>query len=932
MHTQRCYILLLISFFLGNIVPFYAQTTQKKYGKVKVDVRVLQESSDKAQACLISGQDTITVTYSNSSIFYWEKVPVGPVVCKAWSDGFIPSVDTLIVKPDQLTEKTIWVENWIIELQPIIIQGNIPAVVYKGDTIRFNPLGVTILEDDVAKDILEQMPGVKVTEQSVEINGKTVKKTYVDGRKIFGEDPMSALNHLPASDVLRIYAYDEHAHKEQAEVYKKGEKQRVLNIETKSKLINSTQADVFISAGKNNTEKDIPDGENFRYGAGGIFNFFSEEFLFSTNLLHNNMNIDGNRTQNYQSLKEPPRNYSENTYSGFSMSKHWKDKNDPLLYKKLETSYHYSKKLTKQDSENRTEYFPTSAFQNRNYTEILEGLQKNRQHQMSLSFETEDKRWGYIRIRHALSKDDSDAQNNRWLSDNIDGNNLYEGRFRNNQKGNGINLTENLQWSKYFGMWQMHLSLGYTHQKQDTKEYRRDSVFSAGLPNLSSRDIDLELKNNVWNGAYSLRKSLSKENTNYIGIEYSVVTSNKSDDQAGWDNSLEDHPVIDISNTYLNKSRNTTHQTSINSESAFGKFHLLAKIGWQHDIVEIHEQNVNFRQDKQYDSFISALNLSFNKAITQNQLAFGYSLSSRLPSTIQMFSRINNANPYFLTTGNAGLSPTKIHSLKIDGNLHFNNLGNTLSSELTVNIIQNGISTKTNYFQTDTYLEQWDYTARAGSSLISYENLNGAWDIDWLTMWDVPVISFKSNFSLIAGFNHSQTPYFYTSTLDKEKSNNARIRYSLSYNRIRNVRARISGLSSFNTAKNDISGIQHNSFLQTADLTLNIRPIMKHFFVNLYYSFGFQNYEGITRHINRTHVLNTYIGCKLFERRAELSFTAYDILNQNNPDRVSTKENYISRRQSVNYGRYFALTFSWNFRKIKSNRFDISRGISNVSY
>lgn len=58
MYTER-YNILLISFFLGNIVPFYAQDAQKEYGKVRANVSVLQESGDKVQAYLISGQDTI---------------------------------------------------------------------------------------------------------------------------------------------------------------------------------------------------------------------------------------------------------------------------------------------------------------------------------------------------------------------------------------------------------------------------------------------------------------------------------------------------------------------------------------------------------------------------------------------------------------------------------------------------------------------------------------------------------------------------------------------------------------------------------------------------------------------------------------------------------------------------------------------------------
>lgn len=59
-------------------------------------------------------------------------------------------------------------------------------------------------------NIVEQLPGTETDDHSVKIMGKQVTKTYIDGRLIFGSDPMAALKNLSATDVLKIKAYDEY--------------------------------------------------------------------------------------------------------------------------------------------------------------------------------------------------------------------------------------------------------------------------------------------------------------------------------------------------------------------------------------------------------------------------------------------------------------------------------------------------------------------------------------------------------------------------------------------------------------------------------------------------------------------------------------------------------------------------------------------------
>ena len=102
---------------------------------------------------------------------------------------------------------------------------------------------------------------------------------------------------------------------------------------------------------------------------------------------------------------------------------------------------------------------------------------------------------------------------------------------------------------------------------------------------------------------------------------------------------------------------------------------------------------------------------------------------------------------------------------------------------------------------------------------------------------------------------------------------------------------------------------------------------MKYFFAKVSYTYQHQNNK--TYHqIDKENILNIYAGVKVFNRRAEVSITAFDLLNSYHNRIIQMKDNYTSYIDRENFGRYFTINFSWKFRKIKANRMDISRGVA----
>lgn len=93
-----------------------------------------------------------------------------------------------------------------------IVQQEIPSAELMkklNDTTIFNTHAIRSLPGDGLKDVLEQLPGFSVTDNSVSVDGVKVSRTYVNGILVFGGNPMNAVNALKADEVTQVKVYDE---------------------------------------------------------------------------------------------------------------------------------------------------------------------------------------------------------------------------------------------------------------------------------------------------------------------------------------------------------------------------------------------------------------------------------------------------------------------------------------------------------------------------------------------------------------------------------------------------------------------------------------------------------------------------------------------------------------------------------------------------
>ena len=197
----------------------------KGYGRQSLaGVRALLHQNGVTIAGELAEDSTTTV---------FRNVLAGQYALTARARGFAEVTDTVWVEPYRHRIKTLELSIREVELKELAVKGHAKAMVLRGDTVDYHPEAVNVLENDMARDILQQMPGVRIDGEGISVLHHEVGKTLVDGRKLFGDKPITAFDHIEATDVAKIRAYADHTDK----ALQAHRKRWVLDIITKSKML-----------------------------------------------------------------------------------------------------------------------------------------------------------------------------------------------------------------------------------------------------------------------------------------------------------------------------------------------------------------------------------------------------------------------------------------------------------------------------------------------------------------------------------------------------------------------------------------------------------------------------------------------------------------------------------------------------------------------
>ncbi len=165
------------------------------------------------------------------------------------------------------------------KIDNVVLRGQAIRTSQKGDTVSYNADAFKVAADADVEGLLSKMPGIKVSDGSVEVQGETIQKVFVDGKEFFGDDVTSAIKSLPAEAVASIEVYNKLSDKAEFTGVDDGDSYKAINIVTRTGMRKAQFGKFYAGYGFDD-----------KYLAGGNLNIFNNNSRLTILALANNIN------------------------------------------------------------------------------------------------------------------------------------------------------------------------------------------------------------------------------------------------------------------------------------------------------------------------------------------------------------------------------------------------------------------------------------------------------------------------------------------------------------------------------------------------------------------------------------------------------------------------------------------------------------------
>lgn len=794
----------------------------------------------------------------------------------------------------------------------------------KGDTVSYNASAFKTARDASAEGLLKKMPGITVNyDGSVDAQGESVQKVFVDGKEFFGEDVSTTIKTIPAEMVAKVEVYDKLSDKAEFTGLDDGEGYKALNIVTKMGKRKGIFGKLYGSYG-------YPE----YYSVGGNVNRFNGDEKISVIAMANNINqlnfsfedivgatssgkvassrgggggMGGYRqAQNF--MVSPMSGISTVQSVGLNYANQWKKL-------ELQGSYFFNhSNTTNKQTEERTTY---AGDYTQLYNESNSSDKENWNHRLNLRADYKFSKTQSLMLRANVSLQNYNSISNS-ESTTIDGN-TSQVEKQMSTTGNDERIGTN---GRIFMLYRTRLGKpGRTLTingggNWSTNNSWNKPLYTFTIPSDSTymRDIERLSSSNSVRGEITYTEPLSK--SSQLDVEYEF--QHRFSDQ----NMVTDVFVNDVLNEELGRllsniseSGYSLHQIGPGFNYSTQKVKFFAKVNYQYsslDSKQILPQGAHPHYTFQDVTYTGNATVNFNK---QNMLRLRFRSNTNNPSIDQLQDAITvSGNTY--TEGNPDLKPSYSHQF----NAFYTN---TNIEKGRTFMIHGGVWGSTRAIINSSVMNDPDFVLEnyggqplgVGNTYTKYENYydGGDWRIYSGISYGFPLSFIKSNITFNANASFSNSPsklngevnimkgQYYNGGAQLSSNISENLDFSMAYNVGYNINDNNNAIASrqnryFNQwARAEFKWVAWGGFTLTANAT-------------------YSQYKGITDDYNEEYLLcNAFIGKKLFkDRRGELSIGVNDILDQNKDFRRSVGTNYLSNTTNLAIGRYVAVQFVYN--------------------
>ena len=808
-------------------------------------------------------------------------------------------------------------ENAPEKIEEASVTAEVPLMKKIADTTVYNTAAITTMDDESLRAVLEQLPGFKVDKDEIRVDGEPVKRTYINGVLIFGDNPVTAIDALRADEVTQVKVYDELSAVDRRRGRKHARKEKVLDVVTKEHLLALSEAGVTLSGGADETGQ-------LRYSGVGAAAYHSEMLQLSGSVYAENstpyfysggatmISNDISAVRNALSLGstfDRLSDYSETYGAGVSAVKYWKDRN---YGNSARVDYEYWHQYGKSASTVLRDYFangtnPAGSSSDTTYASRVSG-----RHSVAADFNLNDTPlksinltlWGNFGDARKSSLDASKtvtqgvetpfSRHETQTSDSQD----YEVHTRLGWTNNdAVKLRPS--FSASFDISNSN-SLSWTVDTLATSFDRRQ-LSSDGFGRSMRASANLVFENYILNDD---KRTLSMT----YGL-WSTYNRNKSK-QLTVDNFGVEIPVEDLANTY-----DYTWNDFTNAVGAGVRY---STRGLSMDF-DFNLNNTIQKDDEFYpETYSSDRNywgISSNFSLMYKRFLAKASVSSSVPSVEQTRNRISDTNPLALMGGNPNLKSAYNSNLNlIYAATLAKGMGNIMASFSADAGFRNIVS-KTRYFSENTVLSDWDgYEAMAGSRLYTYENATTpSFRMNLGISATGLFFKRKLNVQFVPGAVWSSAPVYYGENLLSTNEIQGNGRLNLNYRVTKNLSFGAGTALGYSKSSDRTSGLlsERLSVSASADMRWLIAKGL-----GFNASYRFQNIDFLrgvgTDYFD--HNLSASISYSFFKRTMQVSIEGINLL-----DTGTSFTNSVTAESSVQtwkpiYGRYLMVSFKYFFR------------------
>lgn len=797
----------------------------------------------------------------------------------------------------------------------------------KGDTLSYNAGAFKVAADADVEGLLKKMPGITVSNGTVEAQGEEVKKVFVDGKEFFGEDVTTAIQSLPAEAVDRIEVYNKLSDNAEFSGMDDGEGYKAINIVTHSNMRQGQFGKMYAGYGY-----DFESGTETRskYLAGGNVNIFSGDSRLSVIGLFNNVNqqnfsfedilgVTGNKGGGRgvgQYMMRPQSGVATVNAIGLNYSDTW-GKRDQVTF---QGSYFFNDTRTKNlSTRERWSEFQDQEdlIQRDTLWENGRSVTSNSNHRLNARIE-----WKISENQSLMSRTGFSYQSNApWsLTEGRQwGDSGYSNLFSQSEADrSGYNIREFLQYRAKLGKIGRTITVDGDVRYSD---YERNSdSWSNQAPAGETDYLPLELlyqRINTPTMSYQLRGNFTYTEpvSKYaqVSLQYRFTYEYSESDRRSY--TLDDETGELALNTNLSNSNNSgymTHRIGPGFRWAKDRNTFVANLNYQWGTLDgkmIYPTAERIRHNYDIPTYFVMANIQFNR---ENSIRMFLHSSTNPPSITNLQSVYDLSNPLYLSKGDPDLSPSYNHTLRFHY-VHSNlTKGRTFMWMFTLLTTQDYIATNVAYNPDPIEIDGVLYRPLQLSSPV---NMDGYWNLRTHLSYGFPLNFMKCNLNLMAGVNYSLIP----SQINSQRNDASNIGYDanvvLGSNISENIDFTVSWMGTYNEAKNSLllAAGKNRYFNHSANLSLKW-TFWKG--MTLTGSASYVQYKGFTTDYNDEYLLcNVYLGKKVFKnRRGEIQIGVNDLLNQNRSFVRTTGSGWTQNATNSVIGRYYMVQFVYNLR------------------